>query len=209
MNSRQRPHEVRLRGLLPRVRGAPSGIRGSGRAGVWNAAHGRAAESARADFGDVVAAVSTAWDGAGRRRSNHVRIPGALRSSPPHRKRTKGTELDSVAQSPYMRRGATWTTGVDSVGTSCGVRTWGVGTWTGWGQPGFPTHVVHTGGRARRWLRDRRMTRAGGGDVHVPTPSTVITDLYISMRVVRPPRGEPGQPQAIRGTEPYAIHDHA
>src|SRR5687767_3302305 len=108
-----------------------------------------------------------------------------------------------------MRPATAWTTGVESLGRSCGERAGGVGTWRGWGERGFPTAVLHTVQRRHRWLREKRMRRARKGVAHVPTPSTVITDLYISMGGRRPSRGEPGHPQAIRGTEPYAIHDHA
>ena len=93
---------------------------------------------------------------------------------PAHQKGTKATELDSVAQTPYMPRGTTWTTGVDSVGRSCGVPVPAVGTWTGWGQPGFPTDVLHTGVRARRWLRDRRMRRAAGEMYTFPHPLLLL-----------------------------------
>src|SRR5688500_18382431 len=97
MNSRQQPHDVRLRGQAALVREAGCGRRGgaggartwrrvpcrqdqvqtgSGRAGAWDAAHGWTAESAQADFVKFVAAVSTAWDDGGRSRDgtrpNHV-----------------------------------------------------------------------------------------------------------------------------------------
>jgi hypothetical protein len=58
MNSPLELRKSRLRGLLPPVRSAatgdwselPAGSTGCGRAGAWDVAHGRAAESAQADF---------------------------------------------------------------------------------------------------------------------------------------------------------------
>ena len=176
MNSPLEGRKVRLRGLEPEVQGSSRGP-GADRQRTHRCVGRRTRPGRRVRAGglrDVVAAVSTAWDEAGGTTHGSHRPPSLLRSRSRRRKGTKGTELDSVAQTPYLRRGAAWTTGVDSVGTSCGVHTRSVGTWTGWGQPGFPTDVLHTGGRARRWLRERRMRRAAGEMYTFPHPLLLL-----------------------------------
>ena len=125
-----------------------------------------------------------------------------------------GRILDSTLRTGYMRGrnapGGTVDNRCGNPGTSRGKARGGVGTWSEWGEPGFSTGVIPRGGRWHRPLRGSELGWVRNGLYTVPTVSTTVTKIYIYFLVDTFPRGERGdQLQAMRGTEPYAIHDHA
>jgi hypothetical protein len=72
-------HEIRLRGLWPNVSGAPASHEDSdrcGRAGAWDAAHGRAAESAQADFASFPRRIHSLLQADGTSLDHGVDRPG-------------------------------------------------------------------------------------------------------------------------------------